>query len=291
MLGHKLCQFLPAQGYDVIATLRQPADRYARFGDIFGRSRLVEGIDALQEDNLRSLIAREKPFAVVNCIGLIKQRETANNRGLAIALNAYLPHQLDVYCADAGARLVHFSTDCVFSGRKGKYCEDDISDAEDIYGRTKFLGETEDPAGASTTLRTSIIGREIGPAKYGLFEWFLGQRGKCISGFTGAIYTGFPTIEMTRIVAAVLAREEPLRGVYQVASAPISKFDLLMLLREIGGYPIDITRNDEFKCDRSLVMERFANDTGYAAPSWKNMAEQMIADPTPYDGYERQGHA
>jgi dTDP-4-dehydrorhamnose reductase len=286
MLGHKLCQRLPGQGYEVVATVRQTRERYAPYKEVFGQTRLVEGIDAMNFESLAALVKKEKPFAVVNCVGLIKQHREAENRLLAIALNSYLPHRLDALCADDGARLVHFSTDCVFSGHKGQYRESDLSDAEDVYGRSKYLGETEGPAGDAVTLRSSIIGRELIGPKHGLFEWFLGQRGKRIGGFTKAIYTGFTTIEMARIVAKVLAAQKPLRGVYQVASAPISKFDLLALLREIGGYPVEIDANREFACDRSLVMNRFTDETGYVAPAWKPMLEEMIADPTPYDAYE-----
>ena len=286
MLGHKLCQRLPGQGYEVVATVRQTRERYAPYKEVFGQTRLVEGIDAMDSESLAALVKKEKPFAVVNCVGLIKQHRDAENRLLAVALNSYLPHRLDAHCADDGARLVHFSTDCVFSGHKGQYRESDLSDAEDVYGRSKYLGETEGPAGDAVTLRSSIIGRELIGPKHGLFEWFLGQRGKRIGGFTKAIYTGFTTIEMARIVAKVLAAQKPLRGVYQVASAPISKFDLLALLREIGGYPVEIDANREFACDRSLVMNRFTEETGYVAPAWKPMLEEMIADPTPYDAYE-----
>jgi len=286
MLGHKLCQRLPGQGYEVVATVRQTRERYAPYKEVFGQTRLVEGIDAMDFESLAALVKKEKPFAVVNCVGLIKQHRDAENRLLAVALNSYLPHRLDALCADDGARLVHFSTDCVFSGHKGQYRESDLSDAEDVYGRSKYLGETEGPASDAVTLRSSIIGRELIGPKHGLFEWFLGQRGKRIGGFTKAIYTGFTTIEMARIVAKVLAAQKPLRGVYQVASAPISKFDLLALLREIGGYPVEIDANREFACDRSLVMNRFTEETGYVAPAWKPMLEEMIADPTPYDAYE-----
>jgi len=286
MLGHKLCQRLPGQGYEVVATVRQTRERYAPYKEVFGQTRLVEGIDAMNFESLAALVKKEKPFAVVNCVGLIKQHRDAENRLLAIALNSYLPHRLDALCADEGARLVHFSTDCVFSGHKGQYRESDLSDAEDVYGRSKYLGETEGPAGDSVTMRSSIIGRELIGPKHGLFEWFLGQRGKRIGGFTKAIYTGFTTIEMARIVARVLDAKQALRGVYQVASAPISKFDLLALLREIGAYPVEIDGNRDFACDRSLVMDRFTDATGYVAPAWKPMLEEMIADPTPYDAYE-----
>jgi dTDP-4-dehydrorhamnose reductase len=286
MLGHKLCQCLPAEGCDVVATVRQDVNRYASYDAVFGRTRLIGGVDAMNFEALASVVRSERPSAIVNCIGLIKQHREAENRMLAVALNSYLPHRLDTLCHEIGARLVHFSTDCVFSGHKGSYREADVSDAEDVYGRSKYLGETEHPEGDAVTLRSSIIGRELIGPRHGLFEWFLGQRGKRIGGFTRAIYTGFTTIEMARIVALVLARKEPLRGVYQVASAPISKFDLLCLLREIGGYPVEIDANRDFACDRSLVMDRFTADTGYVAPAWKPMLEEMIADPTPYDAYE-----
>ena len=286
MLGHKLCQRLPAEGYEVVATVRQPADRYAPYESVFGQTRLIEGIDAMDFEKLAALLKKEKPFAVINCVGLIKQHRQAENRLLAVALNSYLPHRLDALCHEIDARLVHFSTDCVFSGHKGSYRESDLSDAEDIYGRSKYLGETEGAAGDSVTLRSSIIGRELIEPKHGLFEWFLSQRDKRIGGFTKAIYTGFTTIEMARIVARVLDAKQALRGVYQVASAPISKFDLLALLREIGAYPVEIDVNREFACDRSLVMNRFTDETGYVAPAWKPMLEEMIADPTPYDAYE-----
>jgi dTDP-4-dehydrorhamnose reductase len=286
MLGHKLCQRLPAEGHEVIATVRKSTKTYAAYPEIFGRTRLLDGVDAMDFDSLASIVRKEKPFAIVNCVGLIKQHKEAENRRLAVALNANLPHQLDLLCREADARLIHFSTDCIFSGRKGQYRESDNSDAEDIYGRSKYLGETDHPEGNAVTLRSSIIGRELIGPKHGLFEWFLSQRGKRIGGFTGAIYTGFTTIEMVRIVGRVLAVKQPLRGVYQVASAPISKFDLLTLLREIGGYPVEIDVNREFFCDRSLIMDRFTDETGYVAPAWKPMLEEMIADPTPYDAYE-----
>jgi len=290
MLAHKLCADLPARGFDILAVFRQPAERYARYEDVFGRVRTAGGIDAMDWNGLRTLIERERPFAVVNCVGVIKQLDMANQRRLAVGLNAYLPHVLERICGDAGARLVHFSTDCVFSGRKGMYREADVSDAEDTYGRTKYLGETDGLEGDAVTLRTSIIGRELRVPVHGLFEWFLAQRGRRIRGFARAIYSGFPTREMSRIVARVLEREAPLKGVYQVASDPISKYDLLVMIKDMGRYSVEIERDVDFLCDRSLVMDRFTEDTGYRAPSWDEMIRDMLVDPTPYDAYRQQGY-
>ena len=250
----------------------------------------MPGLDVLDFSALRHVIEAERPSAIVNCVGVIKQLKSANDRRLAVGINAYLPHVLQKMSDDIGARFVHFSTDCVFSGRKGHYREEDISDAEDIYGRTKFLGEIDADEGRGVTLRTSIIGREL-KTTHGLVEWFLSQKGNHIRGYHGAIYTGFPTAEMAGIIMRVLEQGESLRGVYQIASNPITKFDLLTAIRDLGGFDIIIDRDETFQCDRSLVMERFTASTGYFAPSWREMISVMLADSTPYDQYRRSRDA
>ena len=287
MLGHKLCQHLGPSGYDIIGTVRSSPEEYARFGEVFAGTRLIGSIDVMDFTALIKFLKTERPFAVINCVGLVKQLDEADNRRLAVGLNAYLPQIIEQACGSIDARLINFSTDCVFSGRKGQYTEKDVSDAEDIYGRTKYLGETDGVEGASVTFRTSIIGRELAAQTHGLFEWFLAQTGKKIRGFTGAIYTGFTTREMAEIVGRVVATPEALRGVYHVASAAINKYDLLCLLRKLGGYEIEIEPYEKFQCDRSLVMDRFAADTGYRSPAWETMLQAMLDDPTPYDRYRR----
>lgn len=287
MLGHKLCQRLSADDHEVTGTVRRQPDAYRRFGGIFGRTRLLGGVDALDFSVVERLLADHRPEAVINCIGVVTQLIESNSRYVAVGLNSFLPQVLERACGRIGARLVHFSTDCVFSGRRGRYTEADLSDAEDIYGRTKFLGEPDGAGNATLTIRSSVVGREIASHTHGLFEWFLGQSGKSVQGFTRAIFTGFTTIEMSNIVAMALANPEPLRGTYHVASAPVNKFDLLCLFRDIGGHQIDIQPDESFRCDRSLMMDRFAADSGYVAPDWKSMIETLVADPTPYDTYRR----
>jgi len=291
MLGHKLCQQLASEGREVIGTLRGNAALADRHPDVFGRTRLITGIDVLDWTVLRQLVERERPAAVINCVGLVKQLETANNLRLAVGLNAYLPQVLEQICGGIGARLVHFSTDCVFSGERGRYREADLSDAKDIYGKSKFLGETAGAEGDAVTIRSSIIGRELTRPTHGLVEWFLAQRGKTVSGYARAIYTGFSTREMARIVAMLLDRARPLRGTYNVASAPISKFDLLHIVRDAYGADTLITPDEEFFCDRSLVMDRFTEETGYVAPSWPDMVRDMAEDPTRYNNQEERIHA
>jgi len=175
--------------------------------------------------------------------------------------------------------MVHISTDCVFSGKKGSYTEEDQSDAEDLYGRTKFLGEVAYPH--CVTLRTSLIGQEL-KTHLGLIEWFLAQKGT-IQGFTRAIYTGFTTDELSRVIKDCIIPNPELRGVVQVSSDPISKYDLLQLAKQAYKRDdINIVPNDEFFCDRSLDSTRFRQITGYQPPSWPEMVQEMARNSTFY---------
>ena len=192
-----------------------------------------------------------------------------------------LPHRLAEACADAGARLVHVSTDCVFSGRKGgPYTEDDLPDPEDLYGRSKLLGEV-DRTGC-LTIRTSIFGRDF-LKQSALLEWFLSNRGGRVRGYRNAVYSGFPTQVLARIIGDLLEEHPELSGLVQVAGPPITKYDLLVMLREAMALDIEIEPYDDPPCDRSLSAARFVAATGYTIPSWDEMVREVAADPTPYD--------
>lgn len=182
--------------------------------------------------------------------------------------------------------MIHISTDCVFSGTKGNYTESDVSDATDLYGRTKYLGEVEYPH--CVTLRTSIIGHEL-RTDLSLVDWFLNQTGT-VKGFTKAIYTGFPTVEMERIITNHVIPNEDLRGTYHVSSAPISKYDLLSLVKSVYRKQIDIEKFDNFVLDRSLDSSKFQLVTGYKPPSWDTMVEDMYADFMKEDCYTNNAH-
>jgi len=173
--------------------------------------------------------------------------------------------------------MIHISTDCIFSGKRGNYTEADQSDAEDLYGRTKFLGEVSYTP-HTITLRTSIIGREL-RNRLGLMEWFLAQKGT-IKGYRNAIFTGFTTDELSRIILNYVIPRTDLTGIYQVSSNPISKYDLLMLANDAFEKNITITPDDEYKCDRSLDSTRFREATGYKPPSWPEMIAEL-AIPSP----------
>jgi dTDP-4-dehydrorhamnose reductase len=247
--------------------------------EIWDPERTIAGVDAIDFDSVARAIADVKPDVVINCIGIIKQLKVAKDPIVSLSINSLYPHRLAILCRAAGARMIHISTDCVFSGRKGLYTEDDVSDAEDLYGRTKFLGEVAGPG--CLTLRTSIIGRELHSAS-GLIDWFLSNRGGKIRGFRKAIYTGFTTQALATIVADVIHRHPELSGVWQVSSEPISKFDLLTLVNEVYHAGIEIEPDDTFKCDRSLNSARFRAAVNFRPPSWPEMISEMHCDPLPY---------
>ncbi len=269
MLGHQLYTHLQHQ-HDVKVTLRQDFALYTSYG-IFSKKNAYDAIDIRSLERLVEVMSDFRPEAVVNAVGIVKQRPDAKESIPSLEVNALLPHRLAVLCKGIGARLVHLSTDCIFSGKKGNYLESDASDAEDLYGKTKFLGEVHDRN--CLTLRTSIIGHELSRHK-SLLDWFLAQKGP-IKGYTNAIYTGFTTLEMSRIIEKMLLEFPNESGVYQVSSDPISKYDLLLLFREKLRHDIEIIPDDSLSCDRSLNSSRFRSEFNYTPPSWPTMIEEL----------------
>lgn len=278
MLGHQLLRHFRGR-HDVRVTLRLNREAYEVYR-LFDPGSTFYGVDATGTDAFLPVIAEFRPEVVVNAIGIVKQRSEAKEVIPSLVINSLLPHQLAIMCRDIGARLIHFSTDCIFSGRKGNYCETDFPDADDLYGRTKLLGEVAEPH--CITLRTSMIGPELS-RKTGLLEWFLSQRGKTVKGFTKAIFSGFPTSELAHIVELVLMKAPAIHGLYHVAAEPISKYDLLSLIRDRFGLPITIERDTAFECDRSLDASRFHRNTGYKPPGWDAMIDDMVSHMTERD--------
>ena len=244
---------------------------------------MLGGITAERLDTVERAFGLVNPDVIVNCIGIVKQDPAARDPLKSIAVNALFPHELAQLCRETGARLIQLSTDCVFSGRKGNYREPDIPDAEDLYGRTKLLGELESEG--CLTIRTSMIGREL-KGSHGLLEWFLSQRER-VRGFTHAVFSGFTTLALAEAIADVIVDHPDVDGVWHLASEAISKFDLLKLIKQTYGLAIEIEPAESFVCDRSLNGSRFRDATGFRAPSWPEMIERMYADPTPYDKIRR----
>ena len=282
MLGHKVFEVL-SQSFETLATFVDPEGPWREFPQYAGlpAERLLTGVDALRFDTITAALEQVRPDAVVNCVGIIKQLKEASDAVLTITLNSLLPHRLAGVCAEVGARLIHVSTDCVFSGRKGgSYTEDDLPDPEDLYGRSKLLGEVDRPG--CLTIRTSIFGRDF-LKQSALLEWFLSNRGGRVRGYRKAVYSGFPTQVLARIIGDVLESHPGLSGLVQVASLPITKYDLLVMLREAMALDIEIEPYDDPPCDRSLSATRFVAATGFTIPSWEEMVLEVAADSTPYD--------
>ena len=232
---------------------------------------LIPNVHLDGESGLLLAFAVAKPDVVINCIGIIKQLPNANDHLESLAINATLPHRLAKYCDATGARLVHFSTDCVFSGRRGLYEEVDFPDAYDLYGRSKFLGEVAYEN--SITLRTSIIGHELGRSN-SLVDWFLSQSGN-VKGFTKAIFSGLPTIEVARIVKEHVIPNSKLSGLYHLSADPINKYDLLNLVAGTYGKGINIIADDNLVIDRSLNSDRFRKATGFMPKPWSVLIKSM----------------
>lgn len=282
MLGHKLVQTLNVK-FDVWATVKGEFGNYEKY-EIFDKERVIESIDVEDFENLALTIKKLKPQVIINAIGIIKQLPTSKNVVKTLSVNSILPHRLAELAAKINAKLINISTDCVFDGAKGNYSEIDISNATDVYGKSKNLGEVVE--GNCLTIRTSIIGRELQTA-HSLVEWFLSNRGGIAKGFVNAIYSGFPTIVLADIIGDIIENHFDLRGLYHISADPINKFELLQLINEAFDAKIEIEPFEDFRIDRSLNSAKFRNETGFKPESWRKMIEQMAQDPTPYDNWRK----
>ncbi len=270
MLGNAMLRFFSASvGYEVLGSARSSG--LLRHLPESVRDKVICGVDVENHDSLIRLFATAKPQIVINCIGLVKQLADANDPLSAIPLNSIFPHRLAQLCRVAGARLVHISTDCVFSGKAGMYRESDPSDAQDLYGMSKFLGEVDYPN--AITLRTSIIGHELDSSQ-SLVEWFLAQDSN-VNGYSKAIFSGLPTVELARVIRDFVIPFPELHVLYHVSAEPINKFDLLKLIAEVYGKVVDIKRDEKVVIDRSLNSSVFRRATGYEPPSWRKLITEM----------------
>jgi dTDP-4-dehydrorhamnose reductase len=270
MLGNVVLRlFAQSAGYEPVGSTRSTSALHLLPGDL--SDRVISGVDVEHIDTLIRLFSKVQPEVVINCIGLVKQHAEADDPLAAIPINSLLPHRLARLCSVAGARLVHISTDCIFSGAKGMYTETDMSDAKDLYGRSKYLGEVDYPH--AITLRTSIIGHELSGG-HSLVGWFLAQQGS-VKGFRRAIFSGLPTVELARVIRDHVIPHPELHGVHHVSADPINKFDLLTLISNVYGKKIDIATDDHFIIDRSLDSSRFRNATGFQPQSWPELVRRM----------------
>jgi len=270
-LGHVMFTWLSGRdGLESFGTVRDQ-EQAGRWFPQNLLNNCLGNVDAFNFSSLLNALATVKPEVVVNCIGIVKQSHLAADPLMSISINSLLPHRLAVACRLAGIRLIQMSTDCVFDGALGNYREEFPANAQDIYGRTKALGEVT--SAGCLTVRTSIICHEL-RSKLGLLEWFLAQENQ-VRGFTRAIFSGFPMISFTKIIEAYLLDGPGLTGLYHISSQPIAKYDLLKLVAEQYGKQIDIIPDDNLKMNRSLDSSAFRKITGYTPPSWPELVAEM----------------
>lgn len=282
MLGHELWRRLSKKFPDTWATVRTPDGASSPLDTLVPalNHQIVRDVDVADFARLHAVLDQVKPTVIINAVAVTKRNEgekgDPSNIAHVLRINAELPHQLAIWAKPRNARVIHFSTDCVFNGERGGYRESDTPDATDLYGRSKLLGEIDEVEGNCLTLRTSLIGRELA-RKTELLEWFLSQKGKNVRGFRHAVFSGVATWVMADLISDLLEKHSNVKGVFQVAAEPIDKFTLLQLFNDAFQTGTTIAPEDQFVCKRNLDGSRFRNLTGWVAPSWADMVKG-IAD-------------
>lgn len=270
MLGHTLFKYFKDKTNLKIKGILRKKNSLPLCFKYFNSKELIE-CNVLEEEYFKSLIKDLKPNFIINCIGIVKKHSYSNNSLVSIKVNSLFPHLLSNICEENNSKLIHISTDCVFSGGSGFYSEKDQTDPIDLYGRTKLLGEVFN--GQDLTLRTSCIGEEL-ITNRNLLSWFLSQS-NTVNGFSKAIFSGLPTIEIARIILELIIPNPSLKGIYHLSSNPIDKFSLLNLVKKVYKKDILIRKNTEYCIDRSLDSTKFRNATGYEPLSWNELVEIM----------------
>jgi len=272
MIGSTLIRVLSeSSNYEVWGTVR--SERMKQFFSEPIANNLVIDVDVENHDVLLKVLKQLRPDVIINCVGLTKLKPEGEDPLTSIPINTLMPHRLAKLCTLIGARLVHISTDCVFSGEKGGYVESDFTDARDVYGKSKALGEVDCPH--TITLRTSTIGHELNSA-YGLLDWFLSQNKSC-KGYNRAIFSGVPTVILAQIIRDVVIPHKELSGIHHIAAKSINKYELLKLIAEVYGKSTQIIYDDSIVIDRSLNADKFRAATGYVAPEWLELIRAMHA--------------
>jgi dTDP-4-dehydrorhamnose reductase len=279
MLGHMLVRVL-SEHHQVIGTTSSQYDSKSPLARILNKANWIDQVDVRNLQTVENAINHAKPNVLINCVGVIKQKMDSGNIIDAILINSLVPHQLAAACEKLDIRFIHFSTDCVFEGTPGIKYTSYTPNATDLYGTTKRLGEVN--YAPAITLRTGFVGRQLSGAE-GLFEWVLSQKGKAVSGYQNAIYSGLTTMALSRVIQQVIEVQPTLSGLYQVASNRINKFDLITQLNESLQLDLSIAKNTEFMCDRSMDGTEFTNSTNIQIPSWEEMLTEFAADQDFYN--------
>lgn len=271
MLGNILFKYLnDFSKHEVFGTIRNKEDKRFFKKNYHQNINILDDIDNIK--NIINLVNKTRPNLVINCIGIIKQKKEIFDPSETIKVNSLFPHKLNNVCLNYNLRLIQISTDCVFLGSRGNYKEDDIPDCVDLYGRSKLLGEINYSQNV-ITLRTSIIGREL-RGNISLLDWFLSQK-KPVKGYKKAIFSGFTTLEISKIIKNIIIPSPQLHGIYHLASEPINKFLLLSIIKDVFNKKVLITPDYKVSINRSLNSDKFFDQTNYLAPSWAQMVTEL----------------
>ena len=275
MVGHKIYQTLSSHFQDTWVLLRQPLKNFSH-KNIFNSQKVIDRIDLSDFLILQSELNKIDPDIIINAAGITTRRGVNLSVYKSILINAALPHLLEEWVSNKkDKRIIHFSTDCVFSGKSGEYNENSDLDAQDVYGKTKGIGEVKGPN--SLTLRCSMIGRELDYYTE-LLEWFLSQKGETIKGFSNVIYSGITTVKMAEFVKDIIVHYPDLSGVYNISSVPISKYELLKLFKDTFGYTIEIEKDTTYKSRKDLLPNNFFKETKFTIPVWSDLIQQLKED-------------
>lgn len=282
MIGHKIYQALHKKFDDTWILVRQHL-KDLTYKEVFNGAKAIQSVDLLHFDRLTGILDNLDPDIIINAAGITIRRGVDSNICNSIIMNSALPHFLEEWVTGKGGkRLIHFSTDCVFSGKRGAYKEDSIPDAMDYYGKTKALGEVK--SSQTLTLRSSMIGRELANHTE-LLEWFLLQKGNTVQGFKNVIYSGITTVKMAEYITKIITDFPSMSGLYNVSSVPISKYELLKLFNKNFDVDADILIKEDYYSRKDLIADKFFDETGFAIPEWEDLAVQLKKDSLLYSKY------
>ena len=271
MIGHKMTQVLSSQNHEIVISVREKRDLTLK--SVSSKPKVF--FNDFLKDNILDFLVKVNPDVIINAIGVTIRRGSTKNISETIYLNSLFPHQLSNWALAFKKRLIHFSTDCVFSGSEGSYLEDTTPNALDYYGKTKGLGEINSKS--SLTIRSSMIGPELFN-KTELFEWIINNKEKEINGFSRVMYSGVTTVYMARLLADLIDNHKNLNGIYNVASKPISKFELLHLINDNFDLGLIINDDKTVISNKTLNASKIEKEIGLQPPSWDELIFELKKD-------------
>jgi dTDP-4-dehydrorhamnose reductase len=269
MIGHKMAQIFSINNFNLFLNSR--SNPYF-FQKSFPKS-TIYNFDFLKQ-NIEELLQKCTPDFIINAAGITIRRGADNNLDTK-SLNSFLPQKIDSWCKTYGKKQILFSTDCVFSGKKGNYNDLDTPDASDNYGRSKGNGEINSIN--TLTIRSSMIGREV-YNKTELLEWVISNKKNTIKGFDGVIYSGVTTLWMSSLMIEIVKNYQDLSGIYNISSSPISKFNLIKKINHYFKLHINLVKDSSYSSNKSLNSDRFFSKTKLKKPDWDDMLLNLYID-------------